>query len=128
MNRKIKAFIPAILWGILVFILSATPGGTISKWAILNLPYADKIVHMGFYGILSILLLVGYLRSGYKIVLINSPVIISILFCSFYGIAIEWMQDRFFEERYFEFLDIIANIIGSLVGVGIFFFFRKNKL
>jgi len=39
------------------------------------------------------------------------------LISSIYGICLEFMQYALFPNRYFEFLDIIANISGSLIGI-----------
>ena len=49
--------------------------------------------------------------------------IISIL----YGISIEVIQFTFFPGRYFENLDILANIIGSFTGLFLFNFFNKKS-
>ena len=44
------------------------------------------------------------------------------LACTIYGILMEGMQYAFFPGRYFEVLDIIANIIGAIIGL---IFFQK---
>jgi len=42
-----------------------------------------------------------------------------------FGIVVEGVQYAFFPHRYFEFLDIIANIIGSFLGLFALKFFLK---
>jgi VanZ family protein len=47
--------------------------------------------------------------------------------CSAYGVLMEIMQFAFFKGRYFEVLDIIANIIGSFTGLFVFKYFINKK-
>lgn len=47
--------------------------------------------------------------------------------CSVYGLFMEILQFTFFPGRYFEVLDIIANIIGSFAGLFVFKFFITKK-
>jgi len=49
----------------------------------------------------------------------------AILLSSVYGIGIEFVQYAFFPNRFFEVLDIIANIIGSISGVLALYFLVK---
>ncbi len=85
----------------------------------------DKIAHMAVYFLLALSL--GWSSSrrsglnGAKIGWIT-------LVCIVYGILMEWMQYSFLSDRFFEIHDIIANIIGSVVGaVFIFLIFIKMK-
>ena len=85
----------------------------------------DKIAHIGVYAIQTFLLLIGLSKQipndTQRVAII--ALIISIL----YGIMMEAMQYTFFPYRYFEYLDIIANIIGSFTGLLIFKFFNTKK-
>ena len=72
----------------------------------------DKFGHAAVYGIFTFLLL----RSGrfyfeYALKNIFFAAGIAIL----YGISMEIIQFSFFPHRYFEYLDIVANIIGVLL-------------
>lgn len=120
----IKALLPSLLWSIVILVLSAMPGISLpeSFWDFISM---DKLGHIGVYGIQTFLLLKGLssqiTNDAKKVAVI--ALIISIL----YGILMEGMQYTFFPYRYFEYLDIFANIIGSLTGLLIFNFFNTKK-
>ncbi|MDX1409672.1 MAG: VanZ family protein, partial [Saprospiraceae bacterium] len=84
----------------------------------LDLPFADKIAHFGFYLILAVLMLHGFARqpagNWHKSLLIT--VVTGIVL----GLALEWLQHTVGVRRHFEVLDIIANIIGTLSGSAAF--------
>ncbi len=111
-----KAFIPAIFWALLILFLSSGPGIPLpSSWWDLFSP--DKVGHAVVYGIFTILLLRGFPVASRCM----SKVLVSVaLLSGAYGIAMEVMQYAFFPGRYFEVLDIIANIIGTIAGLIIY--------
>lgn len=53
---------------------------------------------------------------------ISHKLLYVLIFCILLGIGIELLQSTKFINRSFEFADIIANIIGALIGVVIFKF------
>ena len=117
----IKAFIPALIWSLIILALSLGPGVNIPE-EIWDLLAPDKWAHMLVYLIQAGLLmrgfhLIGRLNTSTKVLAIS----ISILF----GILMEVMQYCFFPNRFFEVLDIIANIIGSLFSLIVLKYFLK---
>ncbi len=110
--KSLKNFIPAIAWGILILVLSSGPGIPLpSKWWDLFSP--DKLGHAFVYGVLVILTLRAFQNQGQWSSRILWGTVIG---SAVYGILMEVMQWAFFPGRYFEVLDIIANIIGAIVG------------
>ena len=85
----------------------------------------DKLGHFIAYGTLTFSLLYGfsYLGPKWQIRGVRMALIISIL----YGISLEVIQFTFFPGRYFENLDILANIIGSFTGLFLFNFINKKS-
>ena len=121
-----KNFIPAIIWAGIIFWLSAGAGINLPEtW--LDMIGTDKIGHAIFYMVLSVLLLWGLERSRNEIPDKNSAYFL-IAVSSFYGVLMEIMQYAFYPGRYFEVLDIIANIIGSFTGLYLYnyFFIKKS--
>ncbi len=118
-----KGFIPAICCAIVILILSSKAGINLPEsW--LDLIAMDKLGHAVVYGALTFLLLRGFKKEemiGFAGNSHLSALIISIV----YGIAMELMQYLFFPGRFFEVYDIIANIIGSLLGLYIFKYFNN---
>ena len=71
------------------------------------------------YGIFCALLL-GAFTQNRKLSLEKKSVIIALGISIIYGIGMEVIQYSFFPGRFFEIPDIIANIIGSFLGVYLF--------
>ena len=72
-------------------------------------------MHALVYAILAFLIVWGYQKKRSEI---NKNVLFkSLIISSLYGFAMEIMQYTIFPNRYFEVLDIIANISGSFIGI-----------
>jgi len=112
--------LPAFLWGMIIFVLSIISGDHLPKIE-LDWVQPDKLAHAGVYFIFT-----GLLFWGLKRIPINKrkALWVALIISSFYGIGMEIIQFLFFPGRFFEFLDIIANIsgsIGSLIVINYFF-------
>ncbi len=117
---------PAFLWGMIIFVLSIISGDHLPKIE-LDWVQPDKLAHAGVYFIFT-----GLLFWGLKRIPINKrkALWVALIISSFYGIGMEIIQFLFFPGRFFEFLDIIANIsgsIGSLIVINYFFKARNEK-
>jgi len=121
-----KYFLPAIIWGIFIFIMSSFPGNDIPKSFIINIPFADKIIHFFLYFLLVILILIGSLRKSK-----NTLTIYKFLFAFFisllYGILMEVLQHFVFIMRSADLMDIAANTAGSFIGLLIFYYIKERK-
>jgi len=121
---RIRPFIPALIWLIIIIVLSGYPGK--------NLPKApfdefDKLVHLIIYAILSFLSIMGFSKQSKSFLLSkNLQYFSSILFSVFAGGVIELLQQYVFINRYGDWLDFIANSIGSVIGVFGFYFISKK--
>jgi len=106
----------SIGWAIVVLGLSVIPGISLpSTWIDIIAP--DKLAHMIVYGLFSFLLMYEAVDSGHQK---QKTLILAIFISSIWGILMEAIQYSFFPDRYFEILDIIANIIGSIIGAFIY--------
>lgn len=108
---KAKAFGGPIIWGLIILFLS-TKGGINVPSSLSELFEVDKLGHAIFYGIFTILLFNSFRKIGYEWKL---AFFISFLIATVYGIVLEIVQFTFFPGRYFEVLDIVANISGAIV-------------
>ena len=120
----IKRFLPAFACATLIFYLS-TMGKINVPERLMDFFSMDKLGHFIAYGVFTISLLYGWnaAESKSRKKGVRMALIISIL----YGISIEVIQFTFFPGRYFENLDILANIIGSFTGLFLFNFFNKKS-
>ena len=93
-------------WMIIVTIMSQMPTNVDS---VPPIPHLDKLIHVIFY--LGFSWLLGRLIKGqpYMVWKVLIPTV-----C--YGILMEGLQDALEMGRHFDIFDIIANIIGALIG------------
>ncbi len=94
----------------------------------LNIPYADKITHFGFYSVFVILgcFAINERRKG-KISLKNTVITFALL-AIIYGIFIEVLQYTLTEDRMAEYGDALANAAGAIFGgILIWWYFSKKE-
>jgi VanZ family protein len=105
---------PVIFWIITITILSLMPSSSIpdNTWG--SQFQIDKLVHIVLYSIYT-WLLGRYLCNKWT----KSNILLGLAFgiTVVYGIFMELLQYYLSPSRFFEMLDIIANIIGSIVGL-----------
>jgi len=80
---------------------------------------------MGVYFIASLLMLYGL--GGLFGRTFRKGIVTTMVFCIVWGGMIEYLQDTMSRGRYFEVNDIIANIIGAIMGVVVFSFLFKKR-
>jgi len=123
-----KSFLPAIIWGIFIFIMSSFPGDDIPKSFILKIPFLDKFIHFFLYFLLVILILFGSLRKSKNTITIRK--FLFVFFISLlYGILMEGLQYFVFIMRSADLVDVVANAAGSFIGLLTFYYImRKNGI
>jgi VanZ family protein len=122
-SRKFKLYL-AISWLVLVTLLLLTPGNNLPKGP--SIPHLDKIVHLFLFGVLTFLWAqVGTIDAQQKICwkkLLTNILVFTILF----PIFVEYVQG-FVPNRSFEYEDIVANLIGGIIGFIGFIILYKVK-
>ena len=103
-------------WGLVIFVLCATPGEYIPSNNWLELLSVDKLVHASIFCTLSFLGLLWLHRKG-KLQGFNY---LCVLVCSAYGILLEVMQATLFRNRSADYKDMIANTFGCLLALWVF--------
>jgi VanZ family protein len=100
----------SIAWALLIFYFCTMPPEKIPET---NIPYADKVVHFGFFFVQSVLLSLMFnfqaKNSYFQIIFLAT------LLTFIYGGLIEILQSRFF-NRTGDFYDLLADILGGFVG------------
>jgi len=119
---KTLLFIPAIIWLIISFILLTLPGSDIPKASFLDLIYFDKWVHIGMFGLLTILWCYPFFKTtmASRIFFLRITLIIIS-----YGILMEFVQKFFASERSFDITDMIADAVGAIIAF--FWVIRRQK-
>lgn len=121
--RKFKFFVPAIAWVLIITLLSLLPTKNLQKFSV-DIVSFDKMAHLFIYAVLSFFIAWGIKKSLMHKNLSLKLLATIFLFTSVYGIGIEFVQKSISTGRHFEYYDIIANIIGSFIGL--LFFIRKK--
>lgn len=106
-NRKLLLAIIALIFFSVLFCL---PGSSIPKDDWLDKIWADKWVHIGIFSVLVFLWSRALEFTSYR------PLAIVILVAMLYGFTVEIVQDQFIPNRSFDYGDLAADLIGSLLG------------
>jgi len=123
-----KALWPAFLWSVFILIICGIPGQRLPPLEFLKWLKPDKIVHLFVFGMLSYLLVKGYLQQESFPFLKLHPGWTAFLFSAFYGVIIEILQEYVFIDRTGDVRDAIANAIGASLGVWFFYYRKKKKI
>ena len=108
------SFLPALLWLIITFILLVLPGSDLPRSPIFDLIYFDKWVHIGMFGILTILWGYPFFKTNFA----SANLFTIIAVCTIlYGVIMEFIQKFFASERSFDLFDILADATGCLIAL-----------
>lgn len=114
-------YVMALLLTAVTITLSVLPADKIDQAPLISIPYADKVGHM-----------IAYLSLGFIWLLVlhaqKKKEIKTLLFLFLMGMLIEMTQFYFLVGRYFEILDIIANISGTILGIVLCSTLYRKKL
>lgn len=108
-------YIPALIWAVVILALSVSSGIQLPEIYTVS---PDKLGHGFAYAVLTWLILRA-LRKNEP--LLERTMLLAIAGSSIYGVMLEIVQFCFLPNRFFEFWDIIANIIGAIAG---YYFFK----
>ncbi len=105
-------FIPVILWAILIFILLTLPEDDFSGSSLAIIPNFDKIVHAGLFGAMVFWWTLPFAK---RVLPSSSKLIWIAVYCSLFGIAMEFVQKYFTTDRAFDYTDMLADTIGAFL-------------
>lgn len=117
--KQIRYWIPSIIWGTCIITASLVSSGSLKKFQIETIFEIDKIIHIGMYFGLSLVLSYGFYYSQ-KIVSKKRLLLITFIISSLVGVLMEILQSTITSSRSFDYFDIIANIIGAFIGSALF--------
>lgn len=121
----IRYQLPAVLFTILIFILSSYPS---IKTPSLGFNAQDKLLHLVFYTLYGIFLSRAFYNQDYFIRLRDSCLLVSVAFGILYGLSDEFHQ-YFVPGRDMDFWDFVADSLGVISGALLFHYrYRIKKL
>jgi VanZ family protein len=105
----------AFVWTCILIVLSVISKGTASKLAIIDFFGVDKLAHLIFYAVLSWLWVRAMSNSK-----IEKSALVSFLISTTLGVSLEFIQKYCTDGRSFEYDDMIANLVGTVIGLIIY--------
>lgn len=115
--KLISRFIPGFIWWAITFWLFTLPGSKIPDIDLFHKLQVDKLVHIFLFVVLCFSFMFPFrytgLSSKNKIRLF---IALTLLFIG-YGIAIEFIQRDYIENRSFDIGDIIADTVGCAIAL-----------
>ncbi|HMU45552.1 MAG TPA: VanZ family protein [Chitinophagaceae bacterium] len=111
MKKTITIIIPAIAWLLLSFYLLTLPGTQLPQEDWLDKIWIDKWVHIAMFGLLVWLWCRVFVKKSKRFFLAIC------IACILYGIAMEFVQKYLVINRSFDIGDIVADAVGSSLGL-----------
>ncbi len=112
----IRRFV-AVGWTIILIVATLLPKEVVSQNNWLDIPHLDKVSHLFAFALLVFLWSIALVVKTSKI----KAARIAFYGAIFLGVLLEILQWQLNFGRHFEILDIIANIIGSIIGLIVFY-------
>jgi VanZ family protein len=116
-------FIPGIAWFFIILVLICLPNNEIPKIGWLTNINFDKAVHVGIFGVLTVLFCWPFYNSSLPNKERLHYFIKIAIATSIWGLATEFIQQFFVPGRSFDLLDWAANSLGALIA----FWFCKKR-
>lgn len=113
-----------ILWALCLLLLTLMPGKNMPNLDLWWLIAFDKAAHFFFFSVLMMLTIIGFRKQYRYITLRNHAERGALIACVGFGASIEVIQSMI-PGRSVEYEDIIANILGCLLGYGIYYLIYK---
>jgi len=127
LERLTRNSYPGILCGIIILILTGLPGSVFPR--VKPVVGLDKVVHLCMYSGFAFLCLWGYrkqfISNGVKYK--RKAILLAIVISIAYGGLTELMQEYLVPTRTGDWVDFLADSIGTLLGVTIFYLFYRRK-
>jgi VanZ family protein len=117
MLHKLEVYRYAFITAVLIAALSLFPGGQTPKVGIEGL---DKVIHFIMYFTLTWFLIQANIKQVIILKLKDSTLLVSFIAAVAYGLLMEIIQGAALDGRSFEWFDILANLTGTIAGIGLF--------
>lgn len=118
-----KYLIGAIVWALIIMVLTLTPGEAVPDVSLFDY---DKLGHGFIFFVLSFLLIKGTYENLQTTSRAGNAVLIGVVTSAFYGFLIEIIQS-FIPGRSMDVYDAVANVIGSILGLSLFYLLNKLR-
>jgi VanZ family protein len=125
-HKNILKFLPAGLFTLVIALLSLLPSSEMSGISWFHIPFFDKIVHVGMYYLLAIFFLYALENSRPKLDFRLASIVF--LVGIVYGGLLEILQYLMHAGRSADWIDFMADCLGSLSGILLYFPLKRFYL
>ena len=123
----IQAYLGAVLWAAFIMLLCGLPGQDLPNIDFWKIDIEDKLAHVGVFAILGIFMVYGFKRRNPSFKITFRYTFFLILIATSYGALTEILQGLLFPSRFASFSDLIADFIGSVLGIVVAKYFFINQ-
>lgn len=120
----IRYNLPAIVWSVIILVLTLSPGVYIPQEFDWKLIREDLLAHFFVFAVLVFLMMQGFTRQHTNASLRSNASVYAVVIAVVYGGVLEVIQG-FIPERSFDYFDMVANAVGSFSGWGAFTLMSK---
>lgn len=128
MLTKIIRLWKSIAFTLVILFLSFVPPAGLRKLPPIHILNFDKVVHMLLYSILTAIIIYDLKNkisgSATRKTLLSAIFLYTVIF----GGIVEIMQEKWFYPRSAEWIDWVADILGSLIGILVMYLFKQFSL
>ena len=122
--KKIVAnYYRSIILAMIIMVLSLSSTGSIAPQKIPEIPHIDQFVHFLFYFAFSFILLLDFNKTFFTF---YPGIIVPVIICLLYGGLMEMIQ-YYIPYREAEMADLIFNLLGTGIGLVIYFAWKQIK-
>jgi VanZ family protein len=121
---RFKYLLPALIWTVIIMVLISIPGSTFPRTSLFHIPHFDKLVHAGIFAVFTLLVNYGmymqddsFFKRNHYTISLSAGVI--------FGVLTEWFQLHYVPGRSGEWPDLLADLLGAVAGMGLFYYSRK---
>ncbi|MDB4107569.1 VanZ family protein [Bacteroidia bacterium] len=121
--RLSRAYIPAGIWTAFIASSCLLPASAFNEFSFDSIFELDKLIHLTLYFVLIILWSLAIGKQSLE----NKKKLSLLLYVVLFGVIIEVLQSSMSLGRHYDIEDIIANTIGSIIGVLLIPFVHNKK-
>ena len=122
-----KPLLPGIAWSVIIALLTLIPGNYIPRvLTFIDWLSPDKIVHLVLFSTFSLLYIEGFRRQAISSFLRKTAVMTSLLLGMIFAIFTEVMQKFVIPGRNGNLFDLLADMLGLLLGYAIWRMISRN--
>ena len=112
----IRYYYSPLFWAATILFLSSIPSHELPDFSFWKLLTFDKIAHVTLYGMFSFHIMKSCIRQYANWVIRYNAKLIAIVTAVAYGAMIELLQEFVIEDRYGDWFDLLANVVGAWLG------------